>query len=87
MNVSEIQIRLTEEISLIPQERLPELYNFVHFYRLGLGIIPNSADDIMKFAGCWNDMPDEEFDNFLEEITERRQQAFSGRRECETFTD
>lgn len=87
MNLSEIQIRLTEEISLIPQERLPELYNFVHFYRLGLGITPNSADEIMKFAGCWNDMPDQEFDNFLEEITERRQQAFSGRRECEAFTD
>lgn len=28
--------RLYEEIELIPEDRLAELYNFVHFFRLGL---------------------------------------------------
>jgi hypothetical protein len=87
MNVSEIQIKLTEEISLVPHDRLSELYNFIHFYRLGLEIIPNNTEEIMKFAGCWQDMPDEEFEDFLKEIAERRQQAFSRRREYETFND
>jgi hypothetical protein len=41
----------------------------------------------MQFAGCWEDMPEEEFENFSEEIAERRKRAFSERREYETFTD
>jgi len=36
MNGSEIQMRVIDEIRLIPQENLPELYDFIHFYRLGL---------------------------------------------------
>jgi len=47
----------------------------------------DNAEEIMQFAGCWEDMPDQEFENFSEGIAERRKRAFSGRRECETFTD
>jgi len=47
MNVSEIQIRLTEEISLIPLENLTELYNFIHFYRVGLETAQNSTEEII----------------------------------------
>jgi len=87
MNVSEIQIRLTEEISLIPQNKLSELYDFIHFYRVGLETAQNTAEEIMGFAGCWGDMQDGDFENFLEDIAERRRTAFSGRRKCETFAD
>jgi hypothetical protein len=87
MNGSEIQMRVIDEIRLIPQENLPELYDFIHFYRLGLETAQDNTEEIMQFAGCWEDMPDKEFENFSEEIAERRTRAFSGRRECETFTD
>ncbi len=87
MNGSEIQMRVIDEIRLIPQENLPELYDFIHFYRLGLETAQDNTEEIMQFAGCWEDMPEEEFENFSEEIAERRKRAFSERRECETFTD
>ncbi len=87
MNVSEIKSRLTEEISLIPAEKLPELYNFIHYYRKGLETEPNNAEEIMKFAGYWADMSEDDFDDFFKEVGERRQLAFSRRRECETFND
>ncbi len=37
----------------------------------------------MEFAGCWNDMPEEVFDEFISDIVHRRKQAFSGRRSDE----
>jgi hypothetical protein len=41
----------------------------------------------MKFAGCWNDMSDEMFADFNDEINTRRQQAFVERRSDETSFD
>jgi len=35
-----------------------------------------SIDQVKKFAGCWSDMPEELFNKFLEEIKQRRKQAF-----------
>lgn len=87
MNGSEIQMRVIDEIKLIPLKNLPELYAFIHFYRLGLETAQDHTEEIMQFAGCWEDMPDKEFENFSEEIAERRKRAFSERREYETFTD
>lgn len=76
-----------EEIRLVPKDRLPELYNFIHFFRLGLERVRDDAEDIMQFAGCWQDMTDEEFEDFSQEIAERRRRAFSGRADRETITD
>ena len=45
------------------------------------------AKKSMRFAGCWEDMTDKEFNAFREEISERRRQAFSGRKPRETFVD
>lgn len=87
MNISDIQTRVIDEVRLIPQEKLSELYAFIHFYRLGLETAQNNTEEIMHFAGCWQDMQDEEFDNFSEDIAERRKTAFSRRREFETLTD
>lgn len=87
MNISDIQTRVIDEVRLIPQEKLSELYAFIHFYRLGLEKAQNNTEDIMQFAGCWEDMQEEEFDSFSKDIAERRKTAFSRRREFETFTD
>jgi hypothetical protein len=83
MNITNI----IEEIKLIPEDKISELYDFIHFYRLGLETVREDTADIMRFAGCWEDMPEEEFQDFLEEIEERRQQTFSRRREYEAFLD
>ena len=42
-----------DEIKLVPKNRLQEVYNFIHFFRLGLEKSQNDTEDIMQFAGCW----------------------------------
>lgn len=80
MELSEVM----EEIKLVPKDRLPAVYDFIHFFRLGLETVRDDTEEIMRFAGCWQDMTDEEFRDFSEDIAERRRQAFSGRTDRET---
>ena len=67
--------QVIEEIRLVPKDRLREIYNFIHFFRLGLEKSQDSTEDIMQFAGCWQDMKDEDFEQFSQEMTDRRQQG------------
>ena len=66
--------QVIEEIRLVPKDRLREIYNFIHFFRLGLEKSQDSTEDIMQFAGCWQDMKDEDFEQFSQEMTDRRRQ-------------
>lgn len=79
--------QVIEEIRLVPKDRLREIYNFIHFFRLGLETVRDETEDIMRFAGCWQDMTDDEFEDFSQEIADRRKQAFSGRTNREISID
>lgn len=82
-----IKRRVLQEIELIPEDKLVDLYNFLHYFRLGLEkAYPPKREQILAFAGCWQDMPDEIFAEFTTEIAERRSQAFVGRRNSESLT-
>ena len=85
MSASVLRRKVLEEINQMPEEKLGEVYEFIHFFRLGVETLKNSPEEIMQFAGCWQDMPDEEFEEFLAEIAERRHHAFSGRTARETI--
>ncbi|AFY31906.1 hypothetical protein [Calothrix sp. PCC 7507] len=84
MNPSNLCTKLLTEINLIPEEKLEEVYNFIHYFRVGVEASQSTPEQIMQFAGCWDDMPDETFFDFSEEIITRRQQAFLGRRSDES---
>lgn len=47
----------------------------------------NIVNNTLKFAGSWNDLADEEFNKFLNEIPQRRQQTFSEQRQDESLFD
>ncbi|NOY58377.1 MAG: hypothetical protein GXO75_05525 [Calditrichaeota bacterium] len=79
--------KLLNEIAKIPEEKLAYLYNFIHDYRLGLEAKKPNAQKIMQLAGSWNDMSEEDFSEFMNEIKERRSKAFSSRRKRETRID
>lgn len=81
--------KVIDEIKRIPPHRLPEVYSFIHFFRLGLESesAGDQAKDIMQFAGCWQDIPSEQFDEFMTDVRTRRQQASSGRLNRETLLD
>ena len=86
MEVSTLRNKVLEEIKRIPENKLTVLYDFLHYFRLGLQNAQGNADHIMKFAGCWKDMPEEVFTTFSEDIAQRRRQAFSRRRRGEAST-
>ncbi|MBW4666017.1 MAG: hypothetical protein KME60_00885 [Cyanomargarita calcarea GSE-NOS-MK-12-04C] len=75
MDLLKLRTKVIAEINLLPKEKLEELYNFIHYFRLGVEASKGSLEQTMQFAGCWNDMPNEVFTNFDEEIKTRRQQA------------
>ena len=82
-----IKSKVLQEIDLIPEDKLSDLYNFIHYFRLGLEKSQTKKSDrILAFAGCWKDMPDEMFADFTVEIAERRRQAFVRRRSDEGVT-
>ena len=87
MDFLNIRTKVITEINLISEDKLEELYNFIHYFRLGIEVSQPSFNKNMQFAGCWNDMSDETFANFSEEINIRRQQAFFERRSDETSFD
>lgn len=86
MTSTQLRDKLRDEILGIPDSRLQEVYDFIHFFRLGLERDePAAVLDVMRFAGAWEDMKD--FDAFEEELRERRHTAFKSRRKHETGAD
>jgi len=76
--------KVVKEVRLIPEDRLSELYDFVHYFRLGVESCKSTpVKKNLQFAGSWDDMPKKTFDNFLEEINSRRSHAFKKRRNNE----
>ena len=84
MEASMIRDRVLEEINLLPDHKLMEIFDLVHYFRVGLQGAGGDVAQIMGFAGSWKDMPEDTFREFLEEIAQRRSQAFSRRRSGET---
>jgi hypothetical protein len=77
MTASELRTRVINEIEFVPDDQLVPLYVFIHYFRLGLEKEQEAGgEDIMEFAGCWKDMADEDFQEFLAEIEQRRHHAF-----------
>ncbi|VEP18060.1 conserved hypothetical protein [Hyella patelloides LEGE 07179] len=74
-----IQNKITEEINLIPEENRQELYELIRSFRTNLKQKKSDSDRIMEFAGSWLDISDEDFNDFGEEIEQRRQVSASRR--------
>ena len=83
MNISDLRTKVLEEIQHVPEDRLIELYGLVHSFRLGSTSVSTPPQNIMQFAGCWSDLPNETYTEWLDEVSLRRQQAFSQRRNRE----
>lgn len=86
-----IRTKVIEEINLLPVERLIDLYNLIHYFRIGIEqshtIEQPQVAKVMALAGSWSDMPADDFTDFLEEIEERRQSAFQTRRNDAAHAD
>jgi hypothetical protein len=87
MNPSEWKIKVFEEVQQIPDAKLAQLHELIHEFRLSAETSGYNTSTIMQFAGCWSDLSDEAYGEFVDEIAIRRQQAFSQRRNRETSID
>lgn len=84
-----IRNKVLKEINLLPEEKLKEIYNLIHFFRLGLqkGKSKSKNKSIMNFAGIWQEMSEKDFNDFSHEVEMRRKSAFITRRDLETSID
>jgi|GEM_PF-2182550 len=64
MDSSKLRERVLNEINLIPEDKLAQLYDFIHHFRLGIEGSSGNTPAIMQFAGCWDDMSEEMFAEF-----------------------
>lgn len=87
MNDSDLKTKVLEEIEHIPADQLSELYNLVHSFRLSSESNRTSPQSIVQFAGCWSELPNEIYADWLDDISCRRQQAFSQRTHREARPD
>ena len=87
VDIAQVREKVYQEIEQIPLNRLSELYQFIHDFRLGLESAPiapiSDTHPILAFAGSWGDFPNDDFATFLDETRQRREQAFSRRRPIE----
>jgi len=72
--------QLIDEINLIPESHLRQLFDLLHYFRLGLqASSPSNVEAIMSHAGDWDDLDNDTAEDFEAEIRNRRAQAFTNR--------
>ncbi len=72
--------QLIDEINLIPESHLREIFDLLHSFRLGLqASSPSNTEAILSHAGDWEDLDNDTAENFEAEIRTRRAQAFTSR--------
>ena len=84
MEQLQIREKVIEELRGIPDEKMEKVYEYIRYLRTESQNSRTHADKIMGFAGCWSDMPDSAFSDFMQEMKDRRARAFAGRRKNET---
>lgn len=84
MNATVLQRKVMDEIQAIPVERLLELYDVIHFFRIGVERTTPMMPDVMRFAGCWSDLSDDEFDDLLTDMAARRAISTKGVRHLQS---
>lgn len=84
MKTSTICEKVVDEIKQIPEERQQQILDVIHQFRIGLQVSKKKTHKIGNYAGCWKDMPEDMYRDFLNEVNQRRHTAFSGRRDHET---
>lgn len=74
--MADIKEKIIEEVEKIPVDKVSELYDIIHFFRIGIEsqdeLIEDKRKAILKFFGIWKDMSPEER-AVLNEISLRRQ--------------
>ena len=76
---------INETFDMLPPEARKEVVDFVEFiaqkYLKKRTKQATSKERILNFAGIWKDMDEGDYQNFINEVYERRERAFTRRQE------
>lgn len=87
MTIASEREKIYEEVRRIPEDRLAEAFAVLRGYRQSIEGRPTNGSSVMQYAGVWKDMSADEFDEFLDDVSSRRHNAFSRRRDREAGSD
>lgn len=77
-----IKEKIIEEVEKIPEDKIAEVYDFVHLFRIGIEsqrkIIKDKRQAALKFFGIWKNISDKEKAAF-DDIQLRRQRTYRER--------
>lgn len=80
--MASIKEKIIQEVEKIPKDRVAELYDVIHFFRIGVEsqkkVIKDRGQAVLKFFGIWRNITPEEA-AVLDEIKSRRQKTFRKR--------
>lgn len=79
--MASIKEKLINEVKKIPEDKIAELYNVVHLFRLEAETkkaVKDRRKEAVKFFGIWKGMSSEE-SAVLDEIQSRRKRAYRER--------
>ena len=85
-----LKAKVHQEIDLLPDDKLNDVYEMIHTYRLKLKSSEqpvSTTASILQLAGSWCDLPDADLATFMDEIRQRRQRAFLERQRRGTSPD
>ncbi len=66
-----------EKLSGIPIEYLDKVDQFLTVLKKDINSKDKNRDDILKFAGSWRDMTDNDFEDYLKSIKDLKVNMFS----------
>ncbi|MBM4137795.1 MAG: hypothetical protein FJ241_13340 [Nitrospira sp.] len=80
--MANVKEKIIKEVEKIPEEKIAELYNVVHLFRVGIESKKKTAKDrrseAVNFFGIWKDMSPKE-NAVLDEIQSRRERTYRER--------
>ncbi len=91
MNIQEINLNdIYKKLYEIPKEKFVDINNFIDSIIKKNSKVKEQSNyqnrvKILSFAGIWEEMTEDEFNNFMKDIKGRRKRLFSGRRHEASF--
>lgn len=80
--MASVKEKIIKEVEKIPKDKIDELYNVVHLFRVGVESKKKAAKDrrseAVKYFGIWKSMSPEE-NAVLDEIQARRKRTYRER--------
>lgn len=86
MNANLIRQQLVEKIRNVPDNHLPALLDYIEEIQFDSIQSEQEFSKKPEYGGCWNDMPENVFEDLMTEIDHRRHHAFTNREHRESNT-